>query len=133
MNPSRMPLQPEMEIAVKPSSELRVERLACLWLISCVVVFIACSWHWPLTSDASLMHYVVFLMRHGMQPYRNIIDMNLPGSYLMEGAAISAFGRDSIGCRLYDLTLLAVLLLLYGLLSGHTADCPLFSPLLSSS
>jgi hypothetical protein len=85
-----------------------IENGVFCWLCFCVAAFVFVSRSWPLTSDASLMHYVVFLMRHGMQPYRDIVEMNLPGSYLLEGIAMSAFGPDSTGCRLYDLTLLAL-------------------------
>ena len=60
-----------------------IERLMCAWLVGCFLAFVLMSWSWPLTGDASLMHYVVFLMHHGKEPYRDIIDMNLPASYMV--------------------------------------------------
>lgn len=105
-----------------------IERVLCVWLIGCVVIFMIVSRHWPLTSDASLMHYVVFLMRHGMEPYRDIVDMNLPGSYIIEGTVMSVLGPGSVGWRLYDFALLAlssvsllVILRPYGRLGGILA------------
>ncbi|MDQ2833355.1 MAG: hypothetical protein M3Y50_06315, partial [Acidobacteriota bacterium] len=54
-------------------------------------------------------HYVNFLMAHGMAPYRDIIDINMPGSYFIEGWAMHIFGGGDLGWRFYDFTLLAIL------------------------
>ena len=51
------------------------------------------------------MHYVVFLMHHGMAPYRQIIDINGPGAYMSEWVAMHTFGPGSFGWRMYDLFL----------------------------
>ena len=67
------------------------------------------SIHWQLMWDPSIMHYVNFLMAHGMAPYRDIIDINLPGSYFIEGWAMHLFGGGDLGWRLYDFSLLAIL------------------------
>jgi hypothetical protein len=77
-----------------------------LWLAGCVAVFGLVSLHWPMVGDASYMHYVVFLMRHGMAPYRDIVEMNLPGSYMMESAVMTLLGPDSVGWRIYDFLLM---------------------------
>jgi hypothetical protein len=38
------------------------------------------SWsRWPLFWDAQVFHYGNFLIDHGFVPYRDIIDMNMPG------------------------------------------------------
>ena len=66
------------------------------------------SLRWPLVGDASLMHYVVFLWKHGAAPYRDIVDVNLPGSYLAEAAAMRLFGDGALGWHLYDLLLLSL-------------------------
>ena len=58
--------------------------ILCSILLANVCIFAADSWRWPLVGDASLMHYVVFLMDHGASPYRDIAEMNMPGSYLAE-------------------------------------------------
>jgi len=77
-------------------------------LLTCVAFFVVGTIHWPLVGDASLMHYVVFLMQHGMAPYRDIVDMNMPGSYLVEWAQMRVFGPGAMGLRLFDLSLMGV-------------------------
>jgi hypothetical protein len=80
-------------------------------VILCAAVFffvyrsIGWDWQW----DTSVMHYVNFLMDHGKAPYRDIIDMNMPGSYFIEGWAMRIFGGGDLGWRLYEFFLLGVL------------------------
>ncbi len=64
--------------------------------------------HWPLVGDAALIHYIVFLTEHGMAPYRVLGDMNMPGSFLVESAAMHLFGPGALAWRMFDFTLLAV-------------------------
>lgn len=64
--------------------------------------------HWPMMVNAPVMHYVNFLMSHGMRPYRDITDMNMPGSYAMERFGMVAFGGGNLGWRLYDFFLATV-------------------------
>lgn len=50
-------------------------------ILTCfVVAAVIMSWHWPLIGDAPLFHYDNFLMDRGMAPYRDIAEMNLPGT-----------------------------------------------------
>jgi hypothetical protein len=65
--------------------------------------------HWLWMNDAQVPHYIIFLMRHGLSPYRQIIDINLPGSYLSEWIGMSFPGGSDLGWRLYDYFLLAIL------------------------
>lgn len=65
------------------------------------------SWRWPLVGDASLIHYIAFLIERGWAPYRDLGDMNMPGSYLIELAAMRLFGPGPLAWRLFDFTLLA--------------------------
>jgi hypothetical protein len=62
-------------------------------------------------GDAQVFHYSDFLMRAGMSPYRQIIDINMPGAYLSEFAGISLFGGSDLGWRLYDFALLIALII----------------------
>ena len=87
-------------------SKVRIIGSAALMLSVLSAVFF--SLHWPLVGDASLMHYVVFLANHGSVPYRDIVDINLPGTYFFEGAAMRIFGAGAIGWRIYDLFLLCL-------------------------
>jgi len=69
--------------------------------------FFTWSWHWPLVGDASSIHYVAFLIRKGWAPYRDIIDQQFPGAYLIELVGMWIFGTSSVAWRVYDFTLLA--------------------------
>jgi hypothetical protein len=82
-----------------------------LWasLLACAGFYILFTWRWPLVGDSSLIHYIAFLMDRGWAPYRDLGDMNLPGSFLIEWAAMHVFGGGSLAWRLFDLTLLAAI------------------------
>jgi len=54
------------------------------------------------------MHYIGFLIERGWAPYRDLGDMNMPGSYLIELAAMHLFGMGALAWRLFDFTLLAL-------------------------
>lgn len=84
---------------------LRVASAASL-LIS-VLCFVLWSWRWPLLGDASQIHYIAFLIGRGLAPYRDLGDMNMPGTYLIEIAAMKVFGGGALGWRVFDFTLLA--------------------------
>ncbi len=81
--------------------------LAASLTVSALLYFLW-SWHWPLVGDASLIHYIAFLIERGWAPYRDLGDMNMPGSYLIELAAMHVFGYGDLAWRLFDFTLLAV-------------------------
>ncbi|HEV2646730.1 MAG TPA: hypothetical protein VGU46_10225 [Acidobacteriaceae bacterium] len=51
-----------------------------------------------------MIHYVVFLMAHGFAPYRDIVEMNMPGTYLLEFAGIHLFGPGALGWWLWDVS-----------------------------
>jgi hypothetical protein len=50
-------------------------------------------------------------MAHGFAPYRDIIDMNMPGIYLIDGWVIKVFGPGDLAWRIFDFTLLGALCL----------------------
>ena len=77
----------------------------------CVLAAIIWSRRWPLFHDAAIMHYVVFLMDHGWRPYVDIVDINMPGSYMVEWFAVHTFGLGSVAWRLFDLATMAVVLI----------------------
>lgn len=64
--------------------------------------------HWPLVGDAALMHYGAFLLSHGFAPYRQIVDMNMPGCFLLDWAVIHVFGPGALAWRLFDFFLIAL-------------------------
>ncbi len=73
------------------------------------VLFAVTSIHWPLMCDSPVMHYVTFLINHGLKPYSEISDNNLPGSYLTESWAMHVFGGGDLGWRVYEFFLLGAL------------------------
>jgi hypothetical protein len=85
---------------------LRAVLLAVLVLWA--VMYVAASVHWRLTSDAPIMHYVNFLIRHGMKPYSDS-DNNMPGAYYTDAWAMGVFGTGDLGWRMYEFFLLAVM------------------------
>jgi hypothetical protein len=79
--------------------------LAALILALSVGASMAAASHWPLVGDEGLIHYVVFLMRTGRRPYSEIIDVNWPGSYLIDDVYMRLLGSGPAGLRLYDAVL----------------------------
>ncbi len=77
-------------------------------LLVSTALYVVWSRHWPLVGDASLIHYIVFLMQHGRAPYRDLGDMNLPWSFLLERLAMAIFGGGAAGWRVFDASLLVV-------------------------
>jgi len=100
------PPTPERASAVTLSRLFRPALAASLTVSA--LLFFLWSWRWPLVGDASLMHYIGFLIQRGWVPYRDLGDMNMPGSYLIEIAAMRLFGPGALAWRLFDFTLLAL-------------------------
>jgi hypothetical protein len=90
----------------------RIARLFRLALAAALAVsalsFFLCSWRWPLVGDSALIHYIGFLIQRHWAPYHQLGDMNMPGSYLIEIAAMHLFGTGAVAWRLFDFTLLAL-------------------------
>jgi len=64
--------------------------------------------HWPIVGDAPLLHYTAFLLDHGKAPYRQIVEVNLPGTYAIEWTAIHVLGPGPLAWRCFDFLLLAL-------------------------
>jgi hypothetical protein len=84
--------------------------LFSLGLCAAVGFYVYKSIHWQLMADPAFIRYINFLMDHGWVPYRDIIDVNLPGSFLMDRLAVFVFGSGDLAWRFYDLFLLAILI-----------------------
>jgi len=87
----------------------RLEIALCLFMVACVGFFVCRTWHWPLVNDAPQINYLCFLMEHGMAPYRDIIEMNMPGTYLMHLTVMHTLGRGALAWRIFDLTIMAAI------------------------
>jgi hypothetical protein len=79
-------------------------------LAASLLAAVAGTARWPIVGDAPLMHYVAFLMDHGKVPYRDVIDVNMPGTYALEWGAIHLLGPGAAAWRAFDLGLLALCL-----------------------
>jgi len=106
-NNSRMPPPPPARASAATLARLFRLALAASLTLSALLFFLW-SWRWPLVGDTSLMHYIGFLIQRGWAPYRDFGDMNMPGSYLIEMAAVRIFGTGALAWRLFDFTLLAL-------------------------
>jgi hypothetical protein len=59
--------------------------------------FVWLARHWPLAHDAPLLRYVVFLISRGHAPYRDIVEINMPGTYMLESLGMAIFGPAAAG------------------------------------
>ncbi len=93
-----------------PRPLLGVGRWATLLAMAiAAIAYVAFSLHWRMAVDTPVMHYVVFLLHHGLKPYSDITDNNMPGTYLTEAAAMAVFGRTDLAWRVYEFFLMGVL------------------------
>ncbi|GGG97119.1 hypothetical protein GCM10011586_10480 [Silvibacterium dinghuense] len=81
----------------------------CLFLLFWLGYFIDKTWHWSLVNDAPQLSYLIFLMKHGMKPYRDIIEMNMPGTYLVHFAVLGMLGWSDLAWRVFDVLLIGVI------------------------
>jgi hypothetical protein len=77
-------------------------------LIACATGFVIMTRNWPMVGDAALLHYDVFLIQHGWAPYRDFIDINMPGAYWATALAMHLPGQPDVAWRIFDLTLIAL-------------------------
>ncbi len=69
-------------------------------------VLMLVSLTWPRSWDASIMEYIAWLINQGARPYRDVFDMNFPGTYLFHTAGQRLTGTSDLGFRLRDVTVL---------------------------
>ena len=93
--------KPETSIAVRSARGLLVAIL-----LASFAYLVVKSIDWPLLADASSARYVNFLIDHGFTPYRDILDINPPGSYFSDRVAVFLFGPSDLGWRIYDIFLM---------------------------
>jgi len=87
-------------------------RILCIAvLLTGAVCYVVFTIHWQWMWDTQVMHYIVLLLNHGMAPYKDIYDINMPGAYLTERWAMDIFGGGDVGWRLYEFSLLGAMTL----------------------
>lgn len=84
-----------------------------LWLFGAVLIagamlFIVRTRHWPMVGDPALLQYDVFLIQHGWAPYRDFVDVNMPGAYWVTAFAMHLPAQPDIAWRIFDLALVAM-------------------------
>ncbi len=84
----------------------RTKVALALWLIALVIACLVLTRHWPLVNDGALQHYISFLMDSGLAPFRQISDMNLPGSLMIDWTVVHALGGGPIAWRVFDALLM---------------------------
>ena len=67
------------------------------------------SLEWPLVGDATIFHFVAIQMQMGALPYRDIIDINMPLTYLIHAAIVATSGISDVAWRVFDLAAAAVM------------------------
>lgn len=70
------------------------------------MLFVLRTFDWQQVNDPAQFQYVCFLMAHGMAPYRDLIELNMPGIYLVQWAVIHGMGAGPRAWRIFDLLLM---------------------------
>jgi hypothetical protein len=82
--------------------------LFCAILLACLVTFAVCTLHWRLVNDAAQIDYACFLMDHGMAPYKDLVELNMPGIYLVNWSVMHTLGPGALAWRIFDFSLLGI-------------------------
>jgi hypothetical protein len=88
------------------SSRLKI--LLTSYFLVCAGIFVLATAHWKKVNDPAQLSYLCFLMDHGMAPYRDLIEINMPGIYLVNWSVMHVLGEGSIAWRIFDLSLTGV-------------------------
>jgi hypothetical protein len=80
----------------------------CAVLVASVAVFVTRTFHWRLVNDAAQIDYACFLMDHGMAPYKDIVELNMPGIYMVNWGVMHTLGGGARAWRVFDYSLLAL-------------------------
>ena len=106
---------PEAPAGAAPCSEkaVRAVFLTCSVPLTLVLLMDAVlNMRWRVFHDAATMAYYSFLMNHfHWMPYRDFLEMNMPGVHLFNALMGRLFGYSDLGFRLGDFTTLSVILI----------------------
>ena len=73
-----------------------------------LVALVARSLVAPRIHDAALMEFIAWRIREGDVPYRDLLDMNLPGTYLLHVLGQSVMGVGDVQLHVMDLVVMGV-------------------------
>ena len=82
-----------------------------VWLL----VFLYVTRDWPVIHDAPLYHYVGWQVTAGGVPYRDVVDMSFPGTYMLHWALVSISSDYDTVWQVFHVAVLGGVLLLIGL------------------
>ncbi len=87
--------------------------------------------NWPLVHDAPVLQYVAQQILAGQAPYRDLMENNFPGTYLLHMLQITLFGESDAGWVAFNLLYLALFLAVsHRLVSRVSTRAALWSGLL---
>ena len=92
----------------RPRNWSRFKVLICLYFMVCVGWFAVRTARWKQVNDPAQLHYLCFLMDHGMAPYRDLLEINMPGIYLVNWGVMHTLGGGSAAWRVFDFGLMAI-------------------------
>jgi hypothetical protein len=99
---------PSFDNPLRQDNWSRFKILICLYFIVCVGWFAFRTAHWKQVNDPAQLHYLCFLMDHGMAPYRDLLEINMPGIYLVNWSVMHSLGGGSAAWRIFDFTLMGL-------------------------
>ena len=76
------------------------------YFLVCVGIFLLWTAHWKQVNDPAQLSYLCFLMDHGMAPYRDLLEINMPGIYLANWSVMHVLGEGSLAWRIFDFSLM---------------------------
>jgi hypothetical protein len=79
-----------------------------LYITQLLFLLAKSSLSWGYVHDSPLMVYAAYLIDQGAVPYRDIFDMNTPGTYFFMWLMGKMFGWDNAAFRLFDLISLGI-------------------------
>jgi hypothetical protein len=86
----------------------RFKILLGIYFFVCAGIFVLCTIHWKQVNDPAQLSYLCFLMDHGMAPYRDLLEINMPGIYLVNWSVMHTLGEGSLAWRIFDFSLMGV-------------------------
>jgi hypothetical protein len=84
----------------------RFKILLSFYFFVCIGIFVLSTAHWKQVNDPAQLSYLCFLMDHGMAPYRDLLEINMPGIYLVNWSVMHTLGEGSWAWRTFDFSLL---------------------------
>ncbi len=77
-----------------------------IYFLVCAGIFLLGTAHWKQVNDPAQLSYLCFLMDHGMAPYRDLLEINMPGIYLANWSVMHVLGEGSLAWRIFDFSLM---------------------------